>query len=268
MYEGLSLFYDEFTDDIDYPALAAFIRRRVRASGAFKECRKRGEKPVVLDAGCGTGTLTGLLAEGGWDMIGLDASAEMLDAAREKFPEGPFLWICQDMSRMDLFGTVTAAVSMTDSVDHITSQKQLEQFFLRTRNFLEPGGLFIFDVLTEAHFTGENSGKMQYFADYETASCFWRGRYSPRTRLCTYDISCFMLTADGTYERTDDTVRERIWAPELLETLLKAAGFGNISRLQPGRGAPGGKTGRDRLYFVAEKPWSVGQNRPDAPGFR
>jgi len=265
MYEGLSLFYDEFTDDIDYRALAGFISRKVRGSRAFRECEKRGEKPVILDAGCGTGTLTGLLAEDGCDMIGLDASAEMLDAAREKFPEGPFLWICQDMCRMDLFGTVTAAVSMTDSVNHITSRRQLEQFFLRTRNFLEPGGLFIFDVLTEAHFTGENSGKLQYFADYEDASCFWRGKYSPRTRLCTYEISCFSLTDEGTYVRTDDTVRERIWEPDLLEQLLRAAGFGKISRLHPGKGAPGGKTGQDRLYFVAEKPWSLTQNRADAP---
>ena len=253
MYEGLSLFYDILTQDVDYGAIARFVSGRVRRSPAYRDYAARGERPILLDCGCGTGRLIAEL-RGEFDCIGLDASEEMLDAARSSVPGSDVLWICQDMSRMDLYGSVTAVVSFTDSVNHLVSDRQLAAFFARAHNFLDPGGLLLFDVLTEERFTGGNS--KEFFADLDELSCFWTGRYSPKTGICTYDISCFIPTEPGgdTYVRADDRVREKVRSEARLRELLGEAGFEKIIVFRGGKGgAPGGRTGACRLYFECEK---------------
>lgn len=254
MYEGLSVFYNTLTYDINYEALAKFVDRAVRKSSAFKAYAKRGETPILLDAGAGTGSFICLMT-GAYDCIGLDISEEMLDIARSRPDAGNVLWICQDMCKMDLFGSVTAIVSLTDSVNHLLSEKRLASFFTRAHNFLDPGGLLIFDVLTGAHFC-QGGASMDYFADLEDASCFWSGRFSRKTGICTYNISCFRLTdgENGLYERSDDVVREKVWSEDTIRRLLDEAGFVSVKCIAGGeKGAPGGRTGRDRLYFICEK---------------
>ncbi len=259
MYENLSLFYNSLTYDVNYGALARFVVGAVRRSPAWKDYASRGEKPILLDAGTGTGNFVGLMSEK-FDCIGLDVSEEMLDIARSVHNGGNILWICQDMCRMDLYGSVTAIVSFTDSVNHLLTEKRLLSFFKKSHNFLDPGGLLIFDVLTEDHFPPDGS-VMEYFADLEHESCFWTGKYNKRSGTCTYNIACFRETEDGNgiYERTDDVVREKIWTIETLNELLCQAGFKKIRYIKGGeKGAPGGKTGRNRIYFVCEKSHKSG----------
>ena len=107
MYEGISCFYDRMTEDINYDRVARFVDRAVRRSPAYKAYKKRGEKPILLDAACGTGSVLSRLCDFGYDCIGLDISEEMLDRARDNVPNPEVLWVCQDMCRMDLFGSVT-----------------------------------------------------------------------------------------------------------------------------------------------------------------
>ncbi|MBO7407309.1 MAG: class I SAM-dependent methyltransferase, partial [Clostridia bacterium] len=94
MYEGLSLFYDILTQDVNYKAIARFVTGRVKRSRAYRDYLARGERPILLDCGCGTGRLIAEL-RGEFDCIGLDASDEMLDAARIGVPGDDVLWICQ-----------------------------------------------------------------------------------------------------------------------------------------------------------------------------
>ena len=254
MYEGLSLFYNTLTYDINYRALARFVDREVRKSSAWKDYMRRGEKPILLDAGTGTGNFVGIMADS-YDCIGLDVSEEMLDIARSNVSSGNILWICQDMCRMDLFGSVTAITSLTDSVNHLLTVKKLSGFFSRAHNFLDPGGFLIFDVLTDSHF-GNDDREEQFFADFDDESCFWNCSYDPKNRICTYNISCFGLVdpEKSLYERRDDVVREKIWEEEVLKELLYDAGFVKIDVIKGGdKGAPGGRTGRDRLYFICTK---------------
>lgn len=254
MYEGLSLFYNTLTYDINYGALARFVDRTVKKSAAWKDYARRGEKPILLDAGTGTGNFVGIMAEN-YDCIGLDVSEEMLDIARSNANSGNILWICQDMCRMDLFGSVTAITSLTDSVNHLLTEKRLSEFFMRAHNFLDPGGLLIFDVLTDSHF--DPAGReAQFFADFDNESCFWNCVFDPKKRICTYNISCFRLIdpEKSLYERRDDVVREKIWTEDTLTGMLKEAGFVKTDVIKGGdKGAPGGRTGRDRLYFICTK---------------
>lgn len=251
MYEGLSYFYDALTGDIGYDAVAHFIDRTVRNTAAFRDYEKRGEKPILLDAACGTGSILQRLHEKGYDCIGLDLSQEMLDAARERIPSEDILWICQDMCRMDLYGTVTAVCCMTDSVNHVTDGTALQRFFNRAHLFLDPGGVLIFDVLKKEHFT-ENGNLFSCFADEESFSCFWTGRYQEKTGYCTYDISCFERREDGLYTRTDDRVRERIWERDALMAMLQKTGFTRI-QVREGQTLRLGQAARNRIYYICEK---------------
>ena len=242
------------TDDIDYRALADFVKKRAGGSVAAKGYVGRGERPILLDAGTGTGNLIKCLKED-FDCIGLDVSEEMLDVARQENGADNVLWICQDMSKMDLYGSVAAVVSLTDSVNHLLTEKKLLGFFDRAHNFLDPGGILIFDVLKPERFEALKGGA-EFFEDLDEVSCFWTGKYDAGKGICTYNISCFRLTDPDTmtYVRSDDRVRERYWAPEAVEAALKAAGFERVKRIEGGkRGAPGGSTGKDRLYYICEK---------------
>lgn len=251
MYEGISCFYDRMTEDIQYDRVARFVDRAVRRSPAYKAYRKRGETPILLDAACGTGSILARLHDKGYDCIGLDVSGDMLDRARENVPYEDVLWICQDMCRMDLFGSVTGICCMTDGVNHVTSAKALSRFFALSHNFLDPGGVLVFDVLKEEHFTAHGE-RMECFADYETVSCFWTGRYNPKTRRCTYDISCFLQLEDGLYERADDRVTEQVWTEAELNEMLRGAGFRKIQVLS-GKDLALGQAGQNRLYYICEK---------------
>ena len=245
------------TADVDYGAEAEFVHALVSESRAFADYKARGEAPILLDCGCGTGRLLLELTGKGYDGIGLDVSPGMLDAAMNRDGAENVLWICQDMTKMDLFGSVCAVVSMTDSVNHLLTAGRLASFFGRAHNFLDPGGLLIFDVLTESHFVdrGGKLKKLEYFADLDGITCFWTGKYSRARKTCVYDITCFSEDPEekDVYRRFDDTVREKIWDTLELKRLLSDAGFVSVKVFKGGRGAPGGGTGRDRLFFVCEK---------------
>ncbi len=251
MYEGLACFYDGMTEDIQDDRVARFVDRAVRRSPAFKAYQKRGETPILLDVACGTGRVLGLMLEKGYDCIGLDLSEAMLAQARANVPDPNVLWICQDMCRMDLFGTVTGICCLTDGVNHLTRERQLQSFLKRAHNFLDPGGVLVFDVLTERHFT-ENGGVLNCFADFEAASCFWTGRYNAKTGLCVYDISYFERQADGLYTRTDDQVAERVWSSAQLSAALTAAGFSKVT-VKAGADLHLGVSACNRLYYICEK---------------
>lgn len=260
MYDGLALFYNNLTYDIDYAELARFADKTVKNSRAFREYVKRGEKPILLDAGCGTGRLIGALRDR-YDCIGLDCSEEMLSVAIEEYGRDDILWICQDMARMDLYGTVTAVISLTDSVNHLLTESKLRAFFSRAHNFLDPGGVLVFDVLSESRFEAADRGECN-FDDLGDTFCFWLSRYSRKTGICSHNIVCFGKAGPegDLFERTDDTVREKFWSAPETESFLRDAGFVNIRHFSGGtNGTPSGKTGRGRIYFVCEKEISDGK---------
>lgn len=140
-YGSLAPVYDAFTRDVDYGAFADF----------YEAAFARRKRPVrtVLDLGCGTGTLTALLARRGYELLAADASPDMLMVAQEKFaalPDvTPPLFLCQSMTELDLYGTVDAAVSCLDAVNYLPP-KDLPELLRRLHLFLEPDGVFVFDI--------------------------------------------------------------------------------------------------------------------------
>ena len=174
-YEFLAGCYDAFTADVHYARWADYLEKHF--------ARSRLPIRTVLDLACGTGSLTRVLAERGYEMIGADLSQEMLAQAAEKCRgAGPIepIFLHQAMEELDLYGTIDACVCCLDSINYVTSPKKLARAFRRVHTFLMPGGLFLFDINTPQKLRGLD-GQM-FLDESEDAYCVWRADWSERRR--------------------------------------------------------------------------------------
>ena len=223
-YDALAACYDDMTADVDYPAWADFIE----ALFAGSPRPVHGEPfHTVLDLACGTGTMSFLLAERGYEVIGVDFSPEMLAVAAEKSLEGEGeapIFLCQSMEELDLYGTVDACVCLLDSVNHVTEPDRLQQALRRVWLFLEAGGLFVFDVHTPEHLQSLDGGL--FLDETDDAYCVWRTEY--HRGLCTYYMDLFDRRRDGAWQRELEIHRQRAYTTEELTGWLRAAGFNDI----------------------------------------
>ena len=243
-YEFLAGSYDALTYDVGYEGWADYLEKLFARSGA----------PVrtVLDLACGTGSLTRALALRGYELIGVDQSEEMLAQAVEKcrgLPGEAPIFLHQPMERLDLYGTVDACVCCLDSVNYVTRPAALERAFERVRLFLEPGGLFVFDINTPEKLAALDG---QIFLDEnEDVYCVWRCEYAPRRRICTYYMDVFRRDG-GLWQRGVEIHREYAYTPDELEAMLARAGFSRIRRHGDRRLRPP-RPGEGRIFFTARK---------------
>jgi SAM-dependent methyltransferase len=244
-YDALAACYDAMTEDVDYPALADFLEKLFA----------RGKQPVrtILDLACGTGTMSCLLTQRGYELIGVDFSPDMLAVAAEKAAdtEGvPPIFLCQSMEDLDLYGTVDACVCLLDSVNHVTSPKRLQKALHRVWLFLEPGGQFIFDVHTPEHLASLDGG--MFLDETDDAYCVWRTDYQPKRRICTYAMDVFLREGDA-WLREGEVHEEYAYTPQELEDYLTQAGFLDI-RQYGNRKLRKPAAGEERIFFTARKP--------------
>ena len=244
-YEALAPVYDRLTADVDYEAWADYVERHFH----------RQKRPVrtVLDLACGTGTMSCILAGRGYELIGADASSDMLAVAEEKARTAAGIrpvFLHQSMERLDLYGTVDACICLLDSVNYVTEPARLAKAFRRVWLFLEPGGLFLFDADTPAKLRALDG---QVFLDEDDdVLCLWRGVWSEKRRCCTLGMDLFLRQGE-TWRRTWEEHRERAYEPEELETMLAQAGFVRIRRYGERKmRAPG--PDEQRIFFAAYKP--------------
>mgnify|MGYP002573015211 CR=1 FL=1 len=244
-YEFLADSYDQLTTDVRYRAWADFMEKH------FRKC----DIPVrtVLDLACGTGSLTAELTLRGYEMIGVDQSAEMLAVAAEKcrnLPGEAPIFLHQSMEKLDLYGTIDACVCCLDSVNYVTRPAALKRAFSRVHLFLMPGGLFVFDVKPPEVLEGAD-GEV-YLDETEETYCVWRADYAPRRRVLTYGMDIFRLREDGAWERGEEVHEEYAYTLEELEQYLHEAGFvdvrrwGNLKLRAP-------RPGEERVFFTARK---------------
>ena len=141
-YTGFARVYDLFMEDIPYQEWKDAILGMLTEHGI--------RDGLVLELGCGTGKMTEHLAEAGYDMIGVDMSEEMLEVAMERREQSghDILYLCQDMREFELYGTVRAIVSVCDSINYILEEGELLGVFRLVKNYLDYGGLFLFDINT------------------------------------------------------------------------------------------------------------------------
>ncbi len=184
-YTSLASVYDQLMDNVPYAEWARYLH------GLMEEYQV--SDGLVLDLGCGTGMMTELLAGYGYDMIGVDSSEEMLGAAMEKrgISGHDILYLLQDMREFELYGTVRAVVSVCDSINYIIEGEELEQVFRLVNNYLDPGGIFIFDFNTEYKYR-EMIGNRIIAEDREDCSFIWENYYDEEEMVNEYDLTLFI----------------------------------------------------------------------------
>ena len=201
-YTSFASVYDTFMDNVPYGEWGGYIYTLL--------CRYGVKSGIILDLGCGTGTMTEILAGYGYDMIGVDNSEDMLELAMEKrMASGhDILYLLQDMREFELYGTVRAVVSVCDSVNYITEPEELAGVFRLVNNYLDPGGIFIFDFNTEYKYR-EVMGDCTIAEDRGPCSFIWDNCYYEEERINEYDLTLFIRegTAPGQNEgaEEDDT---------------------------------------------------------------
>lgn len=244
-YRSLAGAYDGLTVDGQHRKRAAYLHRLLKKEGAES----------VLDLGCGTGTVTCLLAELGYRMTAVDASEEMLTEAARKAErlaeEARPLLLRQSMSRLRLIEPVDAAISTLDAINYLTGEKALQAAFTRVYRYLRPGGLLVFDVNTPYKLR-RMDGEL-YIDETEDAYCVWRTRFSEKTKICSYWVDLFKALPDGTWERSDEEHRERAWEESQLREMLERAGFDEVRVTGDLRRTPP-RPDEDRVIFRARKP--------------
>ncbi len=213
MYHILAKTYDNM-QEIDYKKFVDYYQKLFEKFGCQPE--------LVLDLGCGTGNITLEMADRGYDMIGLDASPEMLEIAMEKARERnrEILFLQQDMSAFELYGTVGAMVCALDGVNYLTEEGQLKEMLRLLHYYLDPGGIFIFDLNTEYKFKHILDGKT-FIYDTEDAYCAWSNEYDEEEKICYFDLNFFFKNPDGSFTRRDEYQEERSYSIEEIKEAIR-----------------------------------------------
>lgn len=246
IYDLLAPFYDKINKDIDYSAWADFIEEAVERYGEISP-------ELWLDLGCGTGRMTLELAKRGRDMTGVDYSPEMLDIAREeadKLGIDNVLWLCQDMREFELYGTVDVATCCLDSINHLSSPKDLDKCLKLVHNYLAPNGLFIFDINGRYKFENIYSDN-SYVMEEDGAVCIWQNYYNEKSKVCDFYITLFEEQDDGRYERYDETQRERMYTLKAMKAHLQKNGLEFIGAYEDFDFTPASDDS-ERIYIVAK----------------
>lgn len=246
-YTSFAEVYDQFMDNVPYREWADFLQEILQKEGI--------SNGLVLDLGCGTGSMTEELAGRGYDMIGVDNSEDMLEIAMEKRQESghDILYLLQDMQGFELYGTVRAVVSVCDSVNYVTEKEELEQVFRLVNNYLDPGGIFVFDFNTEYKYR-EVLGDRTIAENREDSSFIWDNYYYEEEHMNEYELTLFIQEADQKelYHKYQETHFQRAYTLEEIRELLEKSGLRFVAAYEDyTKKAPG--KGSERICVVARE---------------
>ena len=230
-YQDFAYVYDEFMDDTPYETWCERIDALIQKYGVSKPKRNaedvlESEKNLVVDLGCGTGTLTEMLYAKGYDMVGIDNSDSMLSVAMEKknANESDILYLCQDMRELELYSTVGTVISVCDSINYILEEDELLEVFLRVNNYLYPGGIFIFDFNTEYKYR-EIIGDTVIAENRDNCSFIWENYYDSEEAINEYDVTIFVKEEGDLFRRFTETHLQKGYTIDTIRELLQRAGM-------------------------------------------
>jgi SAM-dependent methyltransferase len=245
-YGSVAEFYDALNADFDYQAYASYIVGRIKAN-------EKIDSSLVLDLACGTGKMTFLLREHGYDMTGVDISEEMLGVARDIcYDKGidDVLLLCQGMQNFELYGTVDACVCCLDSLNYLTKPDDLKKCLSLVHNYLIPDGVFVFDINTPYRFENVYA-QNAYILECEDALLAWQNDYNEKSKICKFYLSLFEENEDGSYTRFDEVQKERCYSKKQILDALSEAGLEVISIHGDFDGTPA--TDTDEKWFITAR---------------
>ena len=214
-YNDFATIYDSLTDDVEYEERVKYIESLIDMH--------LGKNPdIVCDLGCGTGTVCTMLSQKGYDCIGIDSSESMLSVATDKNPDGKILYLNQDITEFELFGTVDVFLSMLDTVNYITETDGIENLFRLAHNYLNPDGIFIFDINSLYKFEnilGNNT------IVYETGDVFYTWENYYENEELEFYLNFFVAQNDGSYKRFTEEHFQRYYSIEYLSEIASKYDF-------------------------------------------
>lgn len=244
-YTSFAYVYDIFMDNIPYKEWADYL------CGLLAEYQTT--EGILLDMGCGTGTLTEILAGRGYDMIGIDNSDDMLEIAMEKKASSghEILYLHQDMREFELYGTVKAAVSICDSLNYILEEEELVEVFRLVNNYLDPKGVFIFDFNTVYKYR-DVIGDSTIAENREESSFIWDNYYDGEDQINEYDLTLFVKEEDGRYHKFEETHYQRGYEPQQMKQLIEESGLEFVAAYDAfTKNPPNEKS--ERIYMIARE---------------
>ena len=219
-YTSFAEVYDTFMDNVPYREWGRYIEERLKEYGI-----KDG---LVLELGCGTGSMTELLSEAGYDMIGVDSSSDMLEIALDKREKTgrDILYLLQDMREFELYGTVRAIVSVCDCVNYVTEDEDLVQVFRLVNNYLDPGGVFLFDFNTRYKYESV-LGEQVIAEDREECSFIWDNYYDEEEKINEYELTLFVRCGEeeDIYRKYQEVHFQRAYTLEEMKALIESSGL-------------------------------------------
>ena len=242
-YTSFAQVYVLFMDNVPYEEWCDFLCRLLKAHHI--------EDGPILDLGCGTGKMTRLMSERGYDMTGVDNSAEMLQIAAMEPGDVPILYLLQDMQELELDGCVRAVYSACDCINYVLDEDELLAAFTGVYEYLEDEGVFIFDVNTSYKYT-ELLAENTFAESREEGSFIWDNFYDEETGINEYDLTLFIPEGEDLYRRFAETHYQRNYEIETLVQLLRKAGFAEIAIYDDYTDEPLKDTS-ERAVFVARK---------------
>lgn len=236
-YTDFAQVYDEFMDATPYEAWCERIIRIIDTYGisvpsaeasSIEEDALASERNLVLDLGCGTGTLTELMADAGYDMMGIDMSYDMLQTAMEKREESghDIMYLCQDMRELELYCTVGTVICVCDCINYVLKESEVIETFRRVNNYLFPKGLFIFDFNTEYKYA-QVIGDTTIAENREDCSFIWENFYDEKTHINEYDVTVFVREdeEEDLFYRFQETHFQRGYTFEQMRRFVEEAGL-------------------------------------------
>lgn len=242
-YTEFASVYEKFMDNVPYEKWCEAICEILRSHEI--------EDGLVLDLGCGTGTMTRLLREKGYDMIGVDNSAEMLEIAREH-PDDGILYLQQDMREFELYGTVKAVVCVCDSMNYLLEEEDLAEVFSLVHNYLDQDGIFIFDMNTLYKYR-DLIGDATICENREHESFIWENCFDEESSINEYALTLFVEQENGLYARYEEFHYQRAYELKKVEELIRGSGLELLAVCGEGTKEPP-KADCERAYFVAKRP--------------
>lgn len=233
-YQDFAYVYDTFMDATPYEEWCERICRLITKYGVSKPERDaedvlESEKNLVVDLGCGTGTLTSALYQKGYDMIGVDNSESMLGIAMDKRTESgeEILYLLQDMRELELYSTVGTVVSVCDCVNYVLEEEELLEVFSLVNNYLYPGGIFIFDFNTDYKYR-EVIGDTTIAENRDDCSFIWENYYDEESCINQYDVTVFVQEEEDLFRRFTETHFQRGYTCQQISMLLEKAGLTTV----------------------------------------
>lgn len=244
-YTSFAEVYDRFMDNIPYKDWCEYV------TGLLNEYGIRDG--LILDLGCGTGSLTELLAERGYDMIGVDNSEDMLQIAMDKREKSgkDILYLMQDMRGFELYGTVRAVLSICDCMNYILEYEDMVEVFRLVNNYLDPGGIFIFDLNTIYKYE-TLMGESTIAEDREECSFIWDNYYDKESKINEYDLSLFIRQEEDLYRKYTENHYQRAYSLEEVKLAINEAGMDFMSAFDAFTQNPVKDTS-ERIYIIARE---------------